>query len=264
MAQISTTQCDLCSKNDCSMFCYECKQTMCQSCRACHDKILSTSRHTVRDWNKVGRFEFQSQLECSTHQKLCMFFCNKCKCSICCACVLEDHNGHRFSRTEEIFKDARQNALDLVSKGKGKLEEINEEIYNVNSRYRQKVEQDSNKVERQIKSTAEALHEIIDIVKEVRLNEVTNYKQLENKQIDGTVKKLEKLNVDYANATSTIDQLLKETHDARFYQSYDKHHSTFDKLDDIPNYPKPDDIRAFNEEAFFENILLKITERFKR
>ncbi|CAG2192590.1 unnamed protein product [Mytilus edulis] len=203
MAQISATKCDLCSENDGSIFCYECKQAMCLSCRSLHDKIPSTRKHKVSDLYKVDRLVFQSELECSSHQEL-----------------------------------------------KEKLEEIKVAIDNVKSGHREKIKQDSDKVELLIKSTADAMHGIIDIVKDIRVNEVTDYKQLENEQIDRTVRKLEKLKVGYENTTSTFDQLLTETHDTTFYQSYDTQKSTFDKLDDIPQYSKPDDIRTFDEESF--------------
>ncbi|XP_052098011.1 tripartite motif-containing protein 45-like [Mytilus californianus] len=260
MAQISATKCELCSENDGSIFCYECKQAMCISCRSFHS---STRKHKVSDLNKVDRLVFQSELKCSTHQELYTFFCNHCKCLICNTCLLAEHKGHKFSVKEEIFLSARQNSIHLVSKGKEKLEEIKDAIDNVNSGHREKIEQDSDKVELQIKSTAEALHGIIDIVKDIRVNGVTDYKQLENEQIDKTVRKLEKLKVDYENTTSTFDQMLTGTHDTIFYQSYGTHKSTFDKLDDIPKYSKPDDIRTFDEEAFFVDILVKMTERFK-
>ncbi|VDI52497.1 Hypothetical predicted protein [Mytilus galloprovincialis] len=263
MAQISATKCDLCSEKDGSIFCYECKQAMCISCRSLHDKIPSTRKHKVSDLNKVDRLVYQSELECSIHKELFTFFCNQCKCLICSSCLLAEHNGHKFSGTEEIFQGARQNSIHLVSKGKEKLEEIKGAIDNLNSSHREKIEQDSEKVESQIKSTADALHGIIDIVKDIRVNEVMDYKQLENEQIDKTVRKLEKLKVDYENTTSTFDQLLTETHDTTFYQSYETHKGAFDKLDDISKYSKPDEIRTFDEEAFFVDTLLKMTERFK-
>lgn len=190
-------------------------------------------------------------------------FCNHCKCLICSSCLLAEHKGHTFSGTEEIFQGARQNSIHLVSKGKEKLEEIKVAIDNVNSGHRVKIEQDSDKVELQIKSTSEALHGIID-VKDIRVNEVKDYKQLENEHIDRTIRKLEKLKVDYENTTSTFDQMLTETHDTTFYQSYVTHKSIFGKLDDIPKYLKPDDIKTFDEEAFFVDILVKMTEKFKR
>lgn len=63
MAQISTTKCYLCStKNDGSIFYYECKQAMCISCKSFHEKIPPTQKHKVSDLNKVDRLVFQSEL----------------------------------------------------------------------------------------------------------------------------------------------------------------------------------------------------------
>lgn len=78
-------------------------------------------------------------------------FCNQCKCFICSSCLSTEHNGHKFSGTEEIFLGARQNSIHL---GKQKLEEIKEAIDTVNSGQRAKIEQDSDEVELQIKPTA--------------------------------------------------------------------------------------------------------------
>lgn len=253
MAQTSASKCDLCSVNEGSSFCYECKQALCISCRTIHDKIPSTKKHKVTDLNKVDRLVFQSELGCSRHQELYTFFCNHCQCMICGTCLLDKHKGHRFCGINEISKIARQDSDKLVLQGKTKVVEVTKDIQKIKSI----IAKDSEAASA-IKHNASVLHEIIDIVKDKWLHEVENNNQLEKEELQSTLKKLEKTKVEYEAATSTFEQLLRETHDTMFYSTYALHKRDFTLLDDIPKYMPPDGIKQFDIHAFLTDILFKI------
>lgn len=262
MAQKCASKCDLCSENDGSAFCYECKQALCQSCKTIHDKIPLTKKHKVTDLNNVDRSVFQSDLGCSSHQELYTFFCKQCTCLICGTCLLQDHTGHRFCGIEEISKLARQHSEQLVSEGKRKLAELTEAIKNITPDLNGKIETDSAAVIGQITSSVHILQEIIDISRNNRVSEVEYNKYIEKEQLESTRKRLETLKNEYAIATSTFEQLLTETHDTLFYSSYTKHKNSFPQFDDIPNYKLPDKVREFDIEEFLEDILIKIQQKY--
>ncbi|CAC5399894.1 unnamed protein product [Mytilus coruscus] len=257
MAQKSTSKCDLCSVNEGSSFCYECKQALCISCRTIHDKIPLTKKHKVTDLNKVDRLVFQSDLGCSRHQELYAFFCNHCSCLICGTCLLDNHKGHRFCGIEEISKKARQDSEKLVSQGKTKVAEVTKVIQKINS----KIATDSDATNA-IELDSSVLHDIIDIVKDTWLHVVENNKQLEKEPLQTPLKMLEKLKVKYETATSTFEQLLGETHDTIFYSAYALHKSDYSQLDEIPKYIQPGGIKQFNIQAFLTDILFKIQWKY--
>ncbi|CAG2186491.1 unnamed protein product [Mytilus edulis] len=140
MAQISAKTCELCTEQSGVFYCYECQHALCGLCRSKHDKISSTRGHTVTSIQNVDLANFNTRLQCVSHERDFLFNCAKCSVLICSKCVTTTHKDHSFSEIEEMVSKERELATDILLQLKAKIENILDLKENVKCNHLSKLE----------------------------------------------------------------------------------------------------------------------------
>ena len=116
--------CDICNEDDgnafsdnvyAQMFCIDCRQHMCSQCSQHHEKISSSSGHSVvkhgSQPNADEVTKFQASY-CQDHRsEIIKLFCSECRLGVCLVCYVENHSGHKcldISKAADGFKQELQ------------------------------------------------------------------------------------------------------------------------------------------------------------
>src|SRR6218665_3957862 len=161
--------CDTCcgqsdSVRPASVYCFDCRQSLCEQCGQVHNKFRYNRSHQVVEFGKKQAEELLkvSPTFCEAHQdEIVKFYCSDCEATICMSCYVEEHNSHKCS--------------NILKVSDGLLQKLKEDTYKV-SQYitvclsedeklnRKKVEflQDIKRKEAQIWETIKELHDLVD------------------------------------------------------------------------------------------------------
>ncbi|CAG2237974.1 unnamed protein product [Mytilus edulis] len=66
MAQASTQICRLCNENNGVYYCYECKNVLCTICRERHDRVSTSSGHTITNTSTIDLADFMIDIDIQT------------------------------------------------------------------------------------------------------------------------------------------------------------------------------------------------------
>ena len=131
MKELSTVEskpspCEACTGDEVSekkaaaVYCVECQQKLCQTCKQDHKKFKGTSRHSVV--NTGDKFEKETFLEalpanCDRHTgKRLKIYCLECELAICMMCYVKAHNSHKCSDVKEVAGEFRNQMASDVEK----------------------------------------------------------------------------------------------------------------------------------------------------
>lgn len=118
------TRCCLCESTDPVVyFCDDCTFPMCDFCHKAHQRLKQYSGHSVRSVDEVDSKQLTSvkqkclrRLVCSKHPiKVPQIFCNSCDELVCCECVVEGHEGHKFVGINSTTKREMEGKLSEIS-----------------------------------------------------------------------------------------------------------------------------------------------------
>ena len=96
-------------------YCADCSSPLCNFCLKAHQRQRQYNRHlklltSPRSQKHVGH------LICSKHPtQVLQIFCNSCDELICCECVIEDHDGHKFVRINSETRSEMEKKLTNTS-----------------------------------------------------------------------------------------------------------------------------------------------------
>ena len=104
--QIGVKHCGLCESTDPVVsYCVDCSSPLCNFCLKAHHRQKQYNRHCIKSVDEVNSKLLTStrsrkhvgHLICSKHPtQVPQIFCNSCDVLVCCECVIEGHQGHKF------------------------------------------------------------------------------------------------------------------------------------------------------------------------
>ena len=111
----SSIQCEGCvTGSNAVVFCCECQEFLCASCRD-HHKVwrktknhkLSNKRSVISEHNKMAAKPIYCSVPQHGDEKL-NFYCNDCQVFICCKCLVVNHGGHFTSLSDKVVETSRR------------------------------------------------------------------------------------------------------------------------------------------------------------
>jgi len=166
--------CDICSTEEydddqyslklADVFCLECQQNLCESCKKCHSKMKTSSAHTVVSLGEnVDEIDIKlSATFCDQHQnKPIEIYCFDCKTTLCMMCHIEDHNKHKCSDVNKVAVEVRASLRKDNLSMTAEIHGFEEKIKTLQSK-RQVFVDRVEKVERKICERADHFKEVID------------------------------------------------------------------------------------------------------
>ncbi|XP_052097969.1 golgin subfamily A member 6-like protein 22 [Mytilus californianus] len=261
MAQVpvSGTKCSICSTNAGLLFCYDCQQALCATCRTVHDKISSTKNHKVTDIKKVDRLFFKTEIRCTDHQEIYTIFCTKCRCLVCNSCLTSIHKDHAFSAVDEVVEESRKEARELLNEGQEKIAIASTAIEDLKSTLNEHKQN-----EKEIIKTAAVLNNIVESVKQNYLQELMESSIFAKDRSKSVLQELENQKACYESVCSKIEHLLSEPHSITFYLSYDSQKKEYQDLEDISGCENLEHNTEFDVDSFIGEVEAKIETSFGR
>ena len=101
----SSLRCGLCESTDPVVsYCEDCAFSLCKFCRKAHQCLKQYSGHEVKSFDEINSKLLSKatqrhvgHLVCSKHPiQVPQIFCSSCDELVCCECVTEGHEGHKF------------------------------------------------------------------------------------------------------------------------------------------------------------------------
>jgi hypothetical protein len=96
-----------------------------------------------------------------------------------------------------------------------------------------------------IEGIATTLHGIVDMVKDMHVREINDYKGIEGRRLETFLNTLDAQYETYNNLSNKFENILSETHDITFLNSYTTNKQNLAQSDDdIPELSLPREIKA--------------------
>ena len=206
---------------------------------------------------------FQSELSCTEHSELFNFFCVSCDCLICSDCVLSNHNGHMFSSVDETVRPARNAVSDYISHTKENMTKIEVSRKHIENDYMLKLNLCTEQQLSDIEGIATTLHGIVDMVKDMHARQINDYKGIERRRLETFLNTLDAQYETYNNLSNKFENILSETHDITFLNSYTTNKQNLvQSHDDIPELPLPREIKAVTPDDVIDDVLKQIDSQY--
>jgi len=214
--------CDSCSTDDddhhsdktAEVFCFECQQNLCKTCRKCHSLLRISSSHTVVAFCELSSDEHviakYSSRFCDKHKnEPIKIYCCDCKTTLCMMCYIKDHNAHKCSDVAEVaveFRATLSQDVQLVTTSMNKYELKLEALQSQRTRFLEQVKQ----VKTKISNRAEALKALIDDEKKKQVAELNEIKASYQKKIDNAAHEIMKSKSLLERLRKYCDELVKK------------------------------------------------------
>jgi len=221
MKELSTVEskpspCEACTGDEVSekkaaaVYCVECQQKLCQTCKQDHKKFKGTSRHSVV--NTGDKFEKETFLEalpanCDRHTgKRLKIYCLECELAICMMCYVKAHNSHKCSDVKEVageFRNQMASDVEKTTVGAEKCREMLKGLEKEKNDFSKQVA----KVGIEISEKAEQLKQMIDVYKEKLMNELSSMNQKRMKEIESLREEIERQLLSVENYKKYVDEV---------------------------------------------------------
>jgi uncharacterized protein YbaR (Trm112 family) len=123
-------RCGLCESTDPVVsYCADCCSPLCNFCLRAHHRQRLYNGHCIKsidevdskllhDDTSIPHIQHAGRLVCCKHlNQIPQIFCNSCNELVCCECVIEGHDGHRFVGIDsKTRQDMEKKVTDLSSK----------------------------------------------------------------------------------------------------------------------------------------------------
>ena len=139
-------RCGLCESTDPVVsYCADCSSPLCDFCIRAHRRQRQYNGHCVKSIEEVDSKLLHDnttipqnragRLVCSKHpNQIPQIFCNSCNELVCCECVIEGHNGHKFVGIDSKTRHEMEKKLsDLSSKVSNVCQSFEEKLQYITS-----------------------------------------------------------------------------------------------------------------------------------
>jgi len=195
--------CDLCSAEEeevekvdrtADVFCLECQQNLCKSCKKVHSKMKATIAHTVvtiGEYASVDEINVKlSSTFCDKHQnKPIEIYCLDCKTTMCMMCYIKDHNPHKCSDVTEVAGEFRASLTQDIERMTAAIYRFDTKLEALQSTrivFAERV----MKVESEICDRANRLKAMIDDEEQKLLTDLYEIKVNHEKQMDNLAEEI--------------------------------------------------------------------------
>ncbi|XP_063414361.1 E3 ubiquitin-protein ligase TRIM45-like [Mytilus trossulus] len=258
MAQESATRCDICRKDIGKVFCYECRNFLCQICISWHDKFPANKRHTVTDSHNVDRTTLMLTFVCEDHKLELCYYCRKCKFLICTQCVTSVHSGHPIRDITEVAATVREDVQKRLGNIKEHIENLSDLIEAFKTTKQTKLQTGTDNFIKEVNEVSQDMIRIIEWVTESNLTYASDFLILEKQQLVYNLAKLKKSFSEYKSMHERHKVILKEKHDVTFFLKQKSLAKEFELLDDINRPEEPKEIKPFNRIRFVNAVIDQI------
>ncbi|CAC5423532.1 unnamed protein product [Mytilus coruscus] len=251
MEQVTVSKCDICKEDIAKLFCYECHQFLCQSCKSFHEKFPSTKRHSVTDLHNIDRSTLIHKLVCEHHNIEFAFFCRNCECLICAQCVTSVHMGHSNTDISEVAATARGDVKKRLEKIKDSIKHLSDLIEDFKTTKQANLQTGTDKFTKEVNEVSQDLIKIIESVTVV-----------EKQQLLYNVAKLEKAYSEYSSIHERYEQILRDKHDVTFFLNQKFLAEEFELLDDISPPEEPTDMKPLKTDGYDNSVIEQVESEY--
>ena len=215
----SEFECGPCSydgeKKDAIVYCLECEDYLCSSCKSTHRKLPVTRNHKVvsgsdmprKSSSNTGRRSQNSFVKCSCNGKDVTIYCEEHNEVICVDCQRLKHRTCQTMSIDAACKQVKLPSTEISLKTVQGLKEKVEKLKADRNSDNEKLEIQSSECRRKIKEFSQNLKQQIEKIEKATLNEVADYdteqRQKIEQHIDTCSTAVTKLNLDSQLLNST-------------------------------------------------------------
>ena len=202
-------------KKEAVIYCMQCEDYLCSSCRSAHRKLPGSRNHQVVSGRDMPRTSMSSR-EARSRNALIKCLCNGKDVSLYCKdhtevfCVDCQKLKHRTCQTmsiEEVFKQVKLPSKEDTLNNVNKLKDSVESLKINRTEDNETLEIQSSECRRKIKDFSQKLREKIEKLEKAALDEVVDYETKHRKEIeqhiDTCTTAITKLEIDYRLLEST-------------------------------------------------------------
>lgn len=266
MAQIPASKCGFCKIALAALYCVDCHQILCIECRkTVHDKVPIFQDHKVTNIKQEGNRVFKPHPVCKIHNNQFLYYCSECDCLTCAECMTSTHNGHKTEKIKNVADARRQTVNQIIDHLKTKVETVKRYLKTIDKEYSTSILSDCESYESKVEKTTGELHEIIDRYKLIHLTTASDFKDIENQDLDKKRAFLKRRHDETADRLLKFENLLQEKHESTFltdWKAFQIDVKTMkEETDDIPS--SPNRIENFDRNAFTRSVIEEIEEKFQ-
>ena len=137
----ATIHCGLCASIDPVVsYCTDCSSVLCDFCHKVHQRLKIYHCHRVRKVEDVDKsvlaetacIKSKGQLICIQHPNeipQILNFCKSCDELVCCQCIVDQHDGHKFARIDSNTRSELESRLcDITLAAKNNLQSLEDDL----------------------------------------------------------------------------------------------------------------------------------------
>lgn len=140
----ATLHCGLCESIDPVVsYCTDCLSGLCDFCHKAHQRQKIYHGHCIKKVDDIdtsaltemARTESKGQLVCTRHPKeVPQIFCKSCDELVCCQCIVDQHDGHKFARIDSEMRSEFESKLrDMMMTARDNLRLLEDDLAYVNA-----------------------------------------------------------------------------------------------------------------------------------
>jgi hypothetical protein len=168
-----------------------------------------------------------------------------------------------FSSVDETVRPARNVVSDYISNTKENMTKIEVSRKRIENDYMLKLNLCTEQPLSDIEGIATTLHGIVDMVKDMHARKINDYKGNERRRLETFLNTLDAQYETYNNLSNKFENILSETHDITFLNSFTTNKQNLVQSDDdIPELPHPRKIKAVTPEDVIDDVLKQIDSQY--
>ncbi|XP_063415975.1 transcription intermediary factor 1-beta-like, partial [Mytilus trossulus] len=262
MEQVAVSKCDICKEDIAKVFCYECHQFLCQSCKSFHEKFPATKRHTITDSHNIDRSTLIHKLVCEHHNIEFTYYCRDCECLICSQCVTSEHTGHTITNIAEVAGKAREDVKKRLKHIKDNVKTLSDLIEDFKTTKQADIETGTDNFIKEVNKVSQDLIRIIESIAKINVTNASDFLVFEKQQLLYNVAKLEKSHSEYSSIQERYEQILRDKHDVTFFLNHKSLAKEFELLDDIYHPEEPKEVEPLKTDVFLDSVNERIESKY--
>ncbi|XP_034306163.2 E3 ubiquitin-protein ligase TRIM71 [Magallana gigas] len=165
-----------CEKN-CTFYCNDCHQSLCEKCRDEHQKNKKTNDHGIVPYKQRKRP--LPEEKCKIHPtKHIDLLCEECQIPICSKCTgIKEHRGHKVTDLEMVYDETCLLFHEEIAKIRSYFEPTSEDLKKEIAGDVTDMKKIMEKIRTSIKTEAEAVKKLVDTVTSDKIEQVNKIQQ---------------------------------------------------------------------------------------
>ena len=194
--EILELECDPCMyegvKKDAVIYCYQCQDYLCSSCKSTHQKLSVTRKHQVvpcdsmprKGNSKTESLNQNIAVKCSCNNKVVKVYCEGHTVVICTDCQKLKHRNCKTSTFDEALAETKQTNKEQTSRHVQELRENVETMREKRSNDLDNLESQTTMCRSNVKEFRQKLNILLDKLEEKALSDIETEKTEQRKHIE--------------------------------------------------------------------------------